>query len=139
MQPTALLGGESAWFLVRDVTVLKGIRWVRVLPPVRPNGTMGWMRASNFSFRPIDIRSVVDLSARSLTLYRGSKLVRRFPVAVGSWRTPTPTGRFTVAELVHTGDSKAFLGPVVLPLTAFSNHLTEYAGGNGRVAIHGTS
>lgn len=48
-------------------------------------------------------------------------------------------GRFAVAEVIPTGDPKAFLGPMVLPLTAFSDTLNEFAGGNGRVAIHGTS
>jgi len=32
-----------------------------------------------------------------------------------------------------------FLGPIVLPLTGFSETLNEFAGGDGRVAIHGTS
>jgi lipoprotein-anchoring transpeptidase ErfK/SrfK len=32
-----------------------------------------------------------------------------------------------------------FLGPMVLPTTGFSEVLNEYAGGNGRFAMHGTS
>ena len=32
-----------------------------------------------------------------------------------------------------------FLGPMVLATTGFSEVLNEYAGGNGRFAMHGTS
>ena len=60
-------------------------------------------------------------------------------VAVGAPSTPTPRGRFALAEEIQTGDPSGFLGPIVMPLTSFSNVLNEYAGGNGRVAIHGTS
>ncbi|MDB4886478.1 MAG: ErfK/YbiS/YcfS/YnhG family protein [Gemmatimonadetes bacterium] len=41
-----------------------------------------------------------DLSARTLTLRRGSTVVKQYPVAVGLDRHPTPTGRFTVRKLV---------------------------------------
>ena len=59
---------------------------------------------------------------------------------MGAPGTPTPTGRtFAIAELVRTNHPGAFLGPIVLPLTGYSETLNEFAGGNGRVAIHGTS
>ena len=113
--------------------------WVKVLLPVRPNGSEAWVRAADMVFRPIDLRVVIDVGDRKLHLYRGMRKLRSFPVAVGEPETPTPLGRFAVAEVIPTGDPKAFLGPIVMPLTAFSNVLNEYAGGNGRVAIHGTS
>ena len=39
-----------------------------------------------------DLRFVVDLSDRELRLFRGDRLVRTHPVAVGSEEWPTPTG-----------------------------------------------
>jgi RimJ/RimL family protein N-acetyltransferase len=61
-------------------------------------------------------------------------------VAVGKPGTETPRGRdFAIAERIPTGDPGHFLGPVVLPITGYSEVLNEFAGGNGRVAIHGTS
>ena len=61
------------------------------------------------------------------------------PVAVGKDVTPTPTGRwFAIAETLR-GIPGGFLGTYILPLTGFSETLNEFAGGDGRVAIHGTS
>ncbi len=116
-------------------------RWVKVLLPVRPNGTVVWMRASAFVFRKINFRVDIDLSARTLSLFRKGTRVKRFTVAIGApiMPTPTPTGRMAIAEVIHTGDPNAFLGATVMPLTGFSNTLNEYAGGNGRLAIHGTN
>ncbi len=139
LQPIAPLGAGPVWLQVRGVKVVAGKRWVQVLMPVRPNGSMGWVRASDMVFRPITVRIEIDVSDRSLRLLRGGKVVQRYRVAVGTAENPTPTGRFAVAEVIPTGDPKAFLGPMVLPLTAFSETLNEFAGGNGRVAIHGTS
>jgi lipoprotein-anchoring transpeptidase ErfK/SrfK len=139
LQPIAPLGAGPVWLQVRGVKVVAGKRWVQVLMPVRPNGSTGWVRASDMVFRPITMRIDIDVSARTLRVVRGGKVVQRYRVAVGTDENPTPTGRFAVAEVIPTGDPKAFLGPMVLPLTAFSDTLNEFAGGNGRVAIHGTS
>lgn len=139
LQPIAPLGAGPVWLQVRGVKVVAGVRWVKVLMPVRPNGSTGWVRASDMVFRPIELRVVIDTGDRKLHLYRGMRKLRSFPIAVGEPKTPTPVGTFAVAEVIPTGDPKAFLGPIVMPLTAFSNVLNEFAGGNGRVAIHGTS
>ena len=139
LQPIAPLGAGPVWLQVRGVKVVGGVRWVKVLIPVRPNGSTAWVRASDMVFRPITLRVVIDLSDHRLYLYRNGRKSWSAPVAVGEPTTPTPVGRFAVAEVIPTGDPKAFLGPIVMPLTAFSNVLNEYAGGNGRVAIHGTS
>jgi lipoprotein-anchoring transpeptidase ErfK/SrfK len=139
VQPIAPLGAGPVWLQVRGVRVVSGVRWVNMLLASRPNGLTGWMRASDFTFRPVDLRVVVDTGDRRLTLFRRGKAVRSFPVAVGTAKNPTPHGRFAVAEVIPTGDPKGFLGPTVMALTSFSETLNEFAGGNGRVAIHGTS
>lgn len=139
LSPLAPLGSGPVWLLVKEVRTVAGERWVRVLLPVRPNGRTGWVRADLLTFRATAWRVRVDVSDRTLTLTRAGRVVRRLPVAVGAPGTPTPTGRFAVAEIVPTGNPRDFLGPTVLPLTVFSPVLNEYAGGNGRVAIHGTS
>ncbi len=139
LQPIAPLGAGPVWLQVRDVKVVAGVRWVKVLMPVRPNGSTGWVRASDMVFRPINLRIDVDLSEHRLTLFRKGKKVRSYRIATGTPKNPTPTGRFAIAEVIPTGDPKAFLGPIVMPITGFSETLNEFAGGNGRVAIHGTS
>ena len=140
LQPVAPLGGGPTSLLVTAVRRdAKGHRWVRVMLPVRPNESQGWMDADNFRFIRTKLRVVIDQTDRRLTLYRNGRILLRFPVAVGKAETPTPTGRFAVAEMVRTHSPGAFLGPVVFPLTGYSKVLNEYAGGNGRVAMHGTS
>ena len=139
VQPVAPLGAGPVWLEVRDVATVNGERWVKVLLPRRPNGTTGWMRADAFDFREFRLRIDIDLSARRLSLVRSGTRVARFRIAVGAPSTPSPTGSFAIAEIIPTGDPSGFLGPTVMPLAAFSNVLNEFAGGNGRVAIHGTS
>jgi len=58
---------------------------------------------------------------------------------VGTSSTPTPRGRFAIAERIEMNNPGNFLGPIVLPITGYSEVLNEFAGGDGRVAIHGTS
>ena len=61
-------------------------------------------------------------------------------MAVGALGTETPRNdHFAIAELIRTHTPGAFLGPIVMPITGYSEKLNEFAGGNGRVAIHGTS
>jgi lipoprotein-anchoring transpeptidase ErfK/SrfK len=61
------------------------------------------------------------------------------PAVVGKASTPTPKGLHAVAELITTNAPSSFFGPYVLALTAYSETLNEFDGGDGRVAIHGTS
>ena len=63
--------------------------------------------------------------------------MRRFKAVVGAPATPTPSGRFAIAELARQPDPDGFLGPFALHLTAHSDVLDDYGGGPGRVAIHG--
>ena len=139
VEPIAPLGAGPVWLEVRGVRVVHNVRWVKMLLPMRPNGTEGWMRAQDFEFKELHRRVEIAVGARRLTVFQGSRRVATFPIAVGAAGTPTPTGTFAIAEVIPTGDPKAFLGTYVLPLTAFSRVLNEFAGGNGRVAIHGTS
>ena len=139
LQPIAPLGGGATTLLVTGSKVADGRQWVRVLLPVRPNGTQGWVPADPLAFRPVSSRLVVDQSARQLTVYKQGRAVYRTTGAIGAPDTPSPNGHFAIAEVIPTGNPGGFFGPYVLPLTGYSERLNEYAGGNGRVALHGTS
>lgn len=45
-------------------------------------------------------RLEVDLSERTLYVYSGSKLERTYPVAVGTRKHPTPTGRYRIGSII---------------------------------------
>lgn len=132
-------GGATQLLVTRSLMV-DGERWLEVLLPMRPNGTRGWIRADVTRLSTTTLRIVINLSARRLTLYRANRVVLRAPVAIGQAGTPTPTGRFfAIAERIPTNLPQGFLGPYVFALTGYSETLNEFAGGDGRVAIHGTS
>lgn len=112
-------------------------RWYRVQLPVRPNGVVGYVRASAVDVARVRARIEVDLSRRSLTYFRRGRVVLRSPVAVGSAATPTPTGRFYVNQRLTTTDPSGPFGPAALGISAYSNVLTGWSQG-GPIAIHGT-
>jgi lipoprotein-anchoring transpeptidase ErfK/SrfK len=139
LRPDAPLGGGPTVLLVTGVRRAGPEEWVRVRIPERPNGLQGWVRADAVRFNQTRLRIVIDQSSLRLTLYRADRRVLSVPVAIGTPDTPTPDGRFAIAEMIRTWTPGAFLGPIVFPLTGYSDTLNEYAGGDGRVAIHGTS
>jgi hypothetical protein len=142
LRPVAPIAGGQAAYAVRAVRGTPrgaGESWVRVLLPIRPNGREGWVPAEALTFRRTPFRIVVDQGDRRLVLFRAGRPLLRATVAVGTPWNPTPNGRFAVAEVVRTRAPGGFLGPAVLALTAHSEALSDFAGGDGRVAMHGTS
>ncbi len=123
------------------LTILEGPvdGWLRVMLPIRPNGSEGWIRAETADLFVVESRIVVDLSDRELTIYRGDKVVLTSPVAIGTSRNPTPTGHFFVTDSVTLTDTSSAWGPNALGLSARSDTITEYRGGDGIVGIHGTN
>lgn len=47
-----------------------------------------------------DMRLVLSLEARQVSLYQGERLVSSYPVAIGAAETPTPQGQFTVSQMI---------------------------------------
>jgi lipoprotein-anchoring transpeptidase ErfK/SrfK len=139
------LGVETAWsgqpqtLLVLRSTVHRGRQWLRVLLPLRPNGSKGWVPRDRVALARTRYWIDVRTGARRVTVYRDGKRVRRFRAVVGAPATPTPTGLAAIYERNRQPDPGAFLGPWALPLTIMSNVLENYGGGPGRVGIHGRS
>ncbi len=140
LRTTAPFSGNGTVLLITRRTVVDGVPWVEVLLPKRPNGVRGWVPQDVLLVSRTKIRVAIDLSERRLRVFRAGKPVMSASIAIGKPATPTPTGRhFAIAERINTNMPGGFLGPIVLPLTGFSETLNEFAGGDGRVAIHGTS
>jgi lipoprotein-anchoring transpeptidase ErfK/SrfK len=113
--------------------------WLHVAVPVRPNGTTGWVPADGVQLVSVSHALTVDLAARTLTLTDAGEVVLTTPVAIGTEEFPTPTGTFYVVDKLDTGDDGGAYGPIALGLSGFSDVLTEFAGGDGQVGIHGTN
>ena len=86
--------------------------------------------------RPTPWRIMVSTSDRTLSVYRHGSLVRRVPVVVGKPSTPTPVGLFSIIG-AWADPPDAFLGSWILALTAHSDALQQFDGGDGTVGIHG--
>ncbi len=137
LQPTAPIAEGPATLLVLEARLVGDTEWVRLLLPRRPNGTRGWVRSDLLRLRLNQMRIIIDQSDRRTYVLRNGKRVLSVRNAVGTPATPTPVGRFAVAEEIPV--PSGFLGPMVLVTTGYSEVLNEYAGGNGRFAMHGTS
>jgi lipoprotein-anchoring transpeptidase ErfK/SrfK len=111
----------------------------KVLVPVRPNGTTGWVKKSASLARPTTKRIVIDLSTNTLQYSSDGKVVLTETVATGTSGTPTPMGLFFVKSIVAQANPNAGLGPWNLVTSGYSTALNSFAGGVGAVGIHGTS
>jgi lipoprotein-anchoring transpeptidase ErfK/SrfK len=112
--------------------------WLRVQAPALPNGHAGWIPAASVELGATDLSIVVDRSRRRLRLRSGSRVVARFPVAVGRPGNQTPLGRYAVTDRLHTGRADSPYGCCALALTGHQTHLPPGWPGGDRLAIHGT-
>ena len=110
--------------------------WLQVRLPTRPNLAKGWVDAERVVVSPTPWRIEVRLRSRTVTLLRDGARVARYRAVVGAPATPTPRGLFALVD-AYPNDAGDFLGRWILTLTAHSEVLKRYDGGDGRVALHG--
>ena len=115
-----------------------GDPWLKVLLPIRPNGSAGWVKMADVSVQRVEQRIVVDLSDRTLRYFRRGRLADRFSVGIGRSETPTAVGTFFVWAQVPQASASGPYGVFALGLSGFSPVLKDWPGG-GRMAIHGTA
>jgi lipoprotein-anchoring transpeptidase ErfK/SrfK len=128
---------DAPWLLVVSRPRAADRRcWLQVRLPWRPNDAAGWINANNVLAEKTRWRIQVSTARRTLTLFRSGAPIRTVSVVVGKPSTPTPVGLFAIAWAIrwHPND---FLGSWVLELTAHSNVLQQFDGGDGTVGIHG--
>lgn len=113
--------------------------WIEVLLPTRPNGSTGWVQRSQVRVATTDARIFINLERRVLKVVRGTSTLLQATVAVGTVTNPTPTGPTYISELIDTGKPNGAYGPYAFGLAMHSNTLTEFAGGDGQVGVHGTN
>ena len=111
--------------------------WYQVRLPIRPNGSLGWVRGDEVQARDLRERIVVDLSTHRLRRIAAGDTIETFSIGTGATITPTPPGRFFVWAHVSTGEPHGPYGIYALGLSGFSDVITDWVGG-GRLAIHGT-
>ena len=134
-----MTSGTSAFGDIAFLALGKRNEWIRVLLPLRPNGSVGWVRASEVALDRMAYRVVIEVSTNTLSVDGPDGNIVTTKVALGTNNTPTPTGLFYVREIVPQANPNGGLGPVALGLSGLSEELRSFSGGFGRVAIHGTN
>jgi len=115
-----------------------GPYWLGVLSPFAGNGRIGWIPRSAALLSRTPYRLQASLSARTLTVRYGGRVVKHYTVGIGASWAPTPTGRFAVTDRLTTGNPGGPYGCCILALSATAPHaIPGWAGGN-RIAIHAT-
>jgi lipoprotein-anchoring transpeptidase ErfK/SrfK len=127
-RPTTLL-------VLGEAKDAKGLRWLKLSMPMRPNGRKGWVLATAVQTRPVRRSIVIDLSSRKLRVRQGGKTRFATRVAVGRRGMETPTGNFYLTAAFKP--TERFLGAFAFETSAYSK-LSEWPGG-GVVGLHGTS
>lgn len=143
---TSKLGAVAPYNRGPNVLLVLGARatqkegvWYKVRLNSRPNSATGWVPAEAVRVTRTRWRVTVRLGARKLQLRKAGKVVGSWKVAVGTRANPTPTGRFALSEIVKQRNPRGFFGTYILTLTAHSLSLSDFDGGDGRVALHGTN
>lgn len=131
--------GSRTVALVTDDGAAAADGWLEVLLPGRPNGATGWVRADDVELREVALEVRVDLDARTIAVFDGGERLLTTAIAIGDPDHPTPTGRFYVVDKLETPDPGGAYGPFAIGLSARSEVLTDFGGGDGQIGIHGTN
>ena len=137
--------GAPLTFLVDGLTSTR----YKVLLPIRPNGSTGWINPTQVSVLAHQYKVTVELGAHNLTVTNGETVVMKEKIGVGKDATPTPDGRYYIKELIRPCYPNAAgtcvpnddgpYGPFAYGLSGFSPVLDDYNGkGEGTIGIHGT-
>ncbi|MDX6522035.1 MAG: hypothetical protein QOF08_2640 [Gaiellales bacterium] len=136
MAATSPLGAHSwSW----AVSTTRNHRWARIVLPWRPNGETGWITLTGRHVVHTAFWVRADLSRRTVTLMKGRGSLAVFKSAIGTSSTPTPTGHFSVTDLVATGDPSGPFGWYAFGLSGHQPNLPVGWGGGDQLAIHGTN
>lgn len=129
-----ILGTETVALVLEDSGA-----WLEVLLPGRPNGETGWVRAIDVEQYTVRRQAIVDVTTRTLQVLENDEVIFETAVGVGSLSSPTPLGTFFVTDAVRITNPTGPWGPYAFGLSARSDTVTEFNGGDGIIGIHGTN
>jgi L,D-transpeptidase-like protein len=135
--PVSVWGTPTKLLVLGSRLDSAGHPWVLVRLDYRPNGYAAWIDADDAVLFTDSWRISILRARHEVLVYRAHRLMRTFAAVVGKPSTPTPAGLFAVAAELRQPDPGEFEGSWVLPLTAHSEVLTHFAGGDGQIALHG--
>jgi lipoprotein-anchoring transpeptidase ErfK/SrfK len=113
--------------------------WQEVLLPVRPNGSIGWVRNQDVSLAAHNYRIRVDLADFRLRVLERGITIFDTVAGVASNNSPTPGGRYYLTELLAPTAPDTVYGSFAYGLSGFSETFETFNGGPGQLGIHGTN
>ncbi len=147
--PSASRVVTNPWFVVENdpsteinqVFLVEAQRpdgWVKILLPVHPIGTTGWVRTDDVKLNKVGYKIKIQIGASLLTVFHRGDVVYQGPIAVGMPRSPTPTGNYYIRVVLKapSGPPSAF-GPYELGLASRTKAFTTFTGADGEIAILG--
>jgi hypothetical protein len=126
---------EQYVLAIRGTRDAHGAVWVQLRLQLRPNGMLGWVRATSLQLATTHDKIIVHRGLRKIDMYKDGALAFTAAVAIGAPGRETPLGNYYVTARFIPDDP--FLGVFAVETSAYSK-LTEWPGG-GLVGIHGTS
>jgi hypothetical protein len=110
--------------------------WLEVRLAQRPNQSVTWVRARDVEVSSTPYFLVLGVGAQHLMVYFAGQQIASYPVGVGTYADPTPTGDYFLA--FQAPPPNAGYGPFVFVTSAHSNVITDWEEqGDAIVAIHG--
>ena len=140
--PTTTLSQKTEYLAPRTLLVFDQYQdWLHVYLPTRPNDATAWVKASDVNVSsPLEYAVRVSLADHKLWVLHNGVVELTADVAIGMPQYPTPTGTFYFTDPVdlHSQPNSAY-GVFAYGLSGHSDVLTEFGGGDGQIAIHGTN
>ena len=143
--PTGWLFRNPTYFGNPLVMVVTGVEgdWLQVAIPARPNGQVGWVRATDVNVTQHRFHAELVLSERLFTVWDDTTPVAQTNVVVGTDNTPTPLGTHYISEKITAAAAGVSpggaYGPWILATSAYSETLDQFDGGLPVIAFHGTN
>jgi lipoprotein-anchoring transpeptidase ErfK/SrfK len=112
--------------------------WYQALLPMRPNGSVGWVREADVTPGSTTYAIKISLSQHKLTLTESDNFVLEAPIIVGKSETPTPVGKYYITDPVDLQSRpNGAYGAYALGISGYSEVLKTFNGGPGQIAVHG--
>jgi lipoprotein-anchoring transpeptidase ErfK/SrfK len=140
--PVSTLTAQTEYTLPRSFLAFDQYQgWLHVFLPARPNSSTGWIKATDVAVsQPLAYEIKVNLAEHKVTLLKNGVVQFEAPAATGTDENPTPKGTFFFTDpLDLSSDPSTAYGVFAIGLSGHSDTLTEFAGSDGQIAIHGTN
>lgn len=131
---------ETAMTFLVDGTDVSG-DWLPVYVPLKPNGSKGFVKASDVTVTPNPYWVRIEQGAFRIVVTKGDEVVVDDKVGLGTASRNTPNGVYFIRELIANEGDPAY-GPYAYGLSAFSESddpglLEQFP--EGQVGLHGTN